>query len=190
MNNEEQIEELQKEKQFILEVLKRITPDTSWHGETYSDDKSIDNIDTLEDMIFFLLDELFIDSTVPAGNKGNYSYEAIARKKQKIISFVKEEYFDIKEEREKITLKEFWNSEENLAIHCKTKEQADNLCKAFDRLGKKWKNGASYALDNCFSCIDETCYCNNRTWCDKSNLIDLGWKVYDFEDVIIEEDDK
>ena len=83
------------DKEFILEALKRITPDTSWHGETHADNISIDNIDTLEEMIYFLLDELFMDSTVPAGNRGNGSYETIARKKQKIISFVKEEYFDL-----------------------------------------------------------------------------------------------
>lgn len=88
-------EELQKEKQFILEVLKRITPDTSWHGETYSDDKSIKNIDILKEMIYFLLDELFIDSTVPDGNKGNGSYEAIARKKQMLIAFFKSFFEDV-----------------------------------------------------------------------------------------------
>lgn len=48
------------DKEFILEALKRITPDTSWHGETHADNISIDNIDTLEEMIYFLLDELFM----------------------------------------------------------------------------------------------------------------------------------
>ena len=86
-------------KEFILEALKRITPDTSWHGETNADNISIGNIDILEEMIYFLLDEFFLDSTVPAGNKGNYSYEAIARKKQRVINYIKEEYFDIKEEK-------------------------------------------------------------------------------------------
>lgn len=85
-------------REFILEALKRITPDTSWHGETFADIKSIDNIDTLEEMVYFLLEELFNCSSVPAGNKGNGSFETIANKKQKVISFIKEEYF--KEELE------------------------------------------------------------------------------------------
>lgn len=89
--------------------------------------------------------------------------------------------------KDKITIKEFWNSEEKLAIQCKTKEQADNLCMAFDRLGKKWKDGTSYALKNFFNIIDKTCYCNDRTWCDKGNLLDCGWKVYEFEDVVFED---
>lgn len=84
-------------RDFILEVLKRITPDTSWHGEAYVDTKSIDNIDTLEEMIYFLLNELFNYSSVPEGNKGNGSFEAIANKKQKIISFIEEEYFNLVE---------------------------------------------------------------------------------------------
>lgn len=86
-----------EDKEFILEALKRLTPNTRWHGETYADDISLDNLDILDEMIYFLLDELFINSIVPDGNKGNYSYEAIARKKQKIISFIKEDYFDLEE---------------------------------------------------------------------------------------------
>lgn len=89
-----------EDREFILETLKRITPNTSWHGESYADDISMDNIDTLEEMVYFLLDELFNCSTVPEGNKGNGSFEAIARKKQKIISFIKEEYFSTGEDDE------------------------------------------------------------------------------------------
>lgn len=88
-----------EDKDFILEALKRLTPNTSWHGETNADNISMDNIDILKEMVYFLLDELFRDSIVPAGNKGNYSYEAIARNKQNIISFIKEEYFDLQEDK-------------------------------------------------------------------------------------------
>lgn len=94
MNNEEQTEKFKKDREFILEALKRLTPDTSWYGETNTDNKSIKNIDILEEMIYFLLDELFIDSIVPDGNKGNGSYEAIARKKQSIIAFIKKDFFE------------------------------------------------------------------------------------------------
>lgn len=100
MNNEEQSEEFKKDREFILEVLKRITPDTSWYGETNTDNKSLKNIDILEEMIYFLLDELFVNSTVPDGNKGNYSYEAIARKKQSIIAFIKKDFFEIGEKED------------------------------------------------------------------------------------------
>lgn len=87
-----------KNREFTLEALKRITPDTSWHGESCADGNSLTNIDTLVEMLYFLLDELFADSIVPQGNKGNWSFEAIARQKQKIISYIKEEYFDSNKE--------------------------------------------------------------------------------------------
>ena len=87
-------------KEFILEALKRLVPDTRWHGETYADDASLDNLDTLEEMAYFILDNLFMNSVVPPGNKGNWSFEAIARQKQRIISYIKEEYFDISSGKE------------------------------------------------------------------------------------------
>lgn len=85
-------------EEFILEALKRITPDTSWYGESNADNKSIKNIDILEDMIYFLLGELFKYSIVPAGNKGNYSFEAIAKRKQKVFNSIKGNYFETPEE--------------------------------------------------------------------------------------------
>lgn len=39
-----------------------------------------------------------------------------------------------------ITLTEFWNSEEELSIHCDTEEQAKKLLKAFDILKNKKVN--------------------------------------------------
>ena len=85
-------------EEFILEVLKRITPDTSWYGESNADNKSIENIDILEEMIYFLLGELFKYSIVPAGNKGNGSFEAIAKRKQKVFNSIKGDYFETNEE--------------------------------------------------------------------------------------------
>lgn len=85
-------------EEFILEALKRITPDTSWYGETNSDNKSLKNIDILEEMIYFLLGELFKYSIVPAGNKGNGSFEAIAKRKQKVFNSIKGDYFETVEE--------------------------------------------------------------------------------------------
>lgn len=85
-------------EEFILEALKRITPDTSWYGETNSDNKSLKNIDILEEMIYFLLSELFKYSIVPAGNKGNGSFEAIAKRKQKAFNSIKGDYFETAKE--------------------------------------------------------------------------------------------
>ena len=47
-------------------------------------------------------------------------------------------------EDNKITLEEFWNSKEKLAIHCDTEEKAIKLLRAFNKMGKKWKSRDSY----------------------------------------------
>lgn len=79
------------DREFILEAVKRLLPDTQWHGESYLDGKSIDNLDILREIIEIVLDELIGDSVVPEGNKGNGSFEAIAMRKQTIISEVLED---------------------------------------------------------------------------------------------------
>lgn len=88
--------------------------------------------------------------------------------------------------KDRITLKEFFDSKEKVAIYCKTEDQADNLCIAFNSLGKTWLDGTSYALENCFNCVDEICYCNDGMWCDKSSLKDNNWKIYEYKDIIFE----
>lgn len=47
-----------------------------------------------------------------------------------------------------MTVKEFWESERKLGIHCDTKEKANKLLKKFHELGKKWNSGMSYLKDS------------------------------------------
>ena len=88
----------------------------------------------------------------------------------------------------KIKLTEFWNSKENLAIHCNTKEKANELLKAFDKLGKKWSNGMSY-LDVDYYTLDyglyyrNTCYSNHNKFNGYSNYKSHDYTIYEFEDV-------
>lgn len=88
-------------------------------------------------------------------------------------------------EDNKITLKEFWNSKEKLAIHCDTEEKANKLLKAFDKLGKEWRSGNSYLELNCWNSYQkDICYNNDNgyssiNWCKENNCI-----IYEFEDVI------
>lgn len=93
----------------------------------------------------------------------------------------------------KITLKDFWNSDEKLAIHCDTEEKANKLLEAFDKFGKKWKYGQSY-LKNIlwYSCQDKTCYDNSNRygsiyWYKGYEYTGDEYKIYEFEDVIFEE---
>lgn len=75
------------DREFILEAVKRLLPDTQWHGESYLDRKSLDNLDILSDILEIVLDELIGYSYVPEGNKNNGSFNAIAGKKQEIITW-------------------------------------------------------------------------------------------------------
>lgn len=169
-----------EDKEFILEALKRITPDTSWHGESYADDKSLDNINILEEMIYFLLDELFIDSTVPEGNKGNGSFRAIAKRKQKAIQYIKEEWLN-----RSITLKEFLNSNVKLAIRCRTEEEAAKLIRAVNKSDKgRLYNSIKDTMIAAWKCYGEdTCYSNDGGCGPISAFTDADYAIYQFEDI-------
>ena len=65
------------------------------------------------------------------------------------------------QEELKMTLKEFFESKQLLAIHLKTKEQSIIFSKEADKLGKKWGSGASYVEFNFWDGDKEkTCYDN------------------------------
>lgn len=90
-------------REFVTEAVERLLPGTQWNGDSYLDSKSLDNLDVLKDILEFVVDELTWDSIVPEGNKGNASYMAIAKKKQKVISWAMEKLgnysldYDLKE---------------------------------------------------------------------------------------------
>lgn len=96
-----------------------------------------------------------------------------------------------KEEKNKmITLKEFFESDKKLAIHCDTEEKTRKLCKAFDKMGKEWTGSGSksYLKDNYWQFYkEETCYSNKGRFCSKEFYLNKNCKVYEFEDVKIEE---
>lgn len=169
-----------EDKEFILEVLKRITPDTSWHGETYADDKSIENIDILEEMIYLLLDELFICSTVPEGNKGNGSFKAIAKKKQDVIHCIKESWLD-----RSITLDEFLNTNVKLAIRCRTEEEAIKLITAVNKSDKErlYNSIKDTMIAACKYYGKDTCYSNDGGYGPISAFTDANYAIYQFEDI-------
>ena len=84
-----------------------------------------------------------------------------------------------------MTLKEFWDSEEKLAINCRTKEQANIFCKESHKLGERWTNGESYLTsDNMWNHHKEnTCYDNENQYTEKSWYLRKNYKVLNFEDI-------
>lgn len=94
----------------------------------------------------------------------------------------------MKKDNKKIVLKDFFESDKKLAIHCDTEEKANILLKVFDKLGKKWCSGVSYLEDNNWETSkEETCYSNKGAYCTKEFYLNKNYKVYEFEDVILKE---
>jgi hypothetical protein len=84
----------------------------------------------------------------------------------------------------KITLKEFWNSENKIAIHCKTTEEAKQLLNAFDKLGKSWSDGKSYlGMDHYNNYKEYTCYSNINGYCYIDWYKKNDFKIYEFDEV-------
>lgn len=85
----------------------------------------------------------------------------------------------------KITLREFFDSKDKLAIHCDTLEKAKTLLTAFDKMGKRWDIGGSYATNFRWSvCTNNTCYSNKGTFGDTPYYLEKNVPIYSFEDVI------
>jgi hypothetical protein len=84
----------------------------------------------------------------------------------------------------KITLKEFFESKQELAIHCDTEEKAKKLLSAFDKMGRKWRSGESYAeITNWEDYKEETLYYNDGCYADLDYGTEHNHDVYEFENV-------
>lgn len=94
------------------------------------------------------------------------------------------EKIKIKSKEYKITLKEFWESDRDLAIHCNTEEEAKKLLKAFDKLGKKWCEGDSYLADNHYK--QDVCYDNICDYGYYDSYKKCNYIIYEFGDVDLE----
>lgn len=92
------------EKEFRLEALRRLVPDTSWHGDFCLDRESLDNIEILDSMFATMLNELLRDCFVPEGNKDDGYYKLIASKKQEIIKNIRNVLEDYDDSRRKENL--------------------------------------------------------------------------------------
>ena len=88
----------------------------------------------------------------------------------------------------KITLTEFWSRKApGMVIHCDTKEKANKLLMAFDKMGKKWNSGTSYLSDNIYGVYKKrTCYSNNNEYCSYNWYEKNGYIIFEFDEVDLE----
>lgn len=88
----------------------------------------------------------------------------------------------------KITLREFWNSPNKLAIHCNTGLKAFILLKAFNAYGMCWDNNVKYTLESNYKVHGKTTgYTNCNTYCHIDFLKEYGYTIYEFEDVDLQD---
>lgn len=81
----------------------------------------------------------------------------------------------------KITLTEFWNSEDKLAIHCDTRKKADKFIEKSNKTDK-WGD-----FGNCYGVYKEkTCYCNEARFDELEYCRENNYTIYEFEDVDLE----
>ena len=83
-----------------------------------------------------------------------------------------------------MTLKEFWESKEKLAINCKSRRQSNIFCEESHKLGKKWKEGQSYLEENQWQdYLEDTCYDNENQYTERRWYLQQDYRVLDFEDI-------
>ncbi len=78
---------------------------------------------------------------------------------------------------------EFKNKDNKIAVHCKTEEEAKDLCKQMHEHGMKWCNGESYLKNTNYMRNEGTCYYGNgeyssRVFAEKYNYKILEWSDY------------
>jgi hypothetical protein len=72
------------DSEFIAEVINRLLPDTTWHGDSYADLKSLESIDIVERALKVVWKRLFEDLKIP-GQVGNASAESLMEKKKNVL---------------------------------------------------------------------------------------------------------
>lgn len=85
------------------------------------------------------------------------------------------------EKKYKITLTEFWNSKERLAIHCDTEEKANKFIKESNKTNK-WGDFGNYYEDY----KEKTCYSNDSDYYDLNSYKEDNYTIYEFDEVDLE----
>ena len=81
---------------------------------------------------------------------------------------------------------EFKDEKNNIAVHCKTEEEAKDFCKRMHEHGMKWCSGESYLKETYYSECEETCYIRgefSEYWYYKSN----GYEILEWSDYMQKE---
>jgi len=87
-----------------------------------------------------------------------------------------------------MTIKEFFESKDKLAIHCNTEEKAKKLLGAFDKAGHRWVTGDCYIADTAWGIYEEeTCYNNTGCYGSTNYFKECHYTIFEFEEIELED---
>lgn len=87
-----------------------------------------------------------------------------------------------------MTIKEFFESKNNIVIHCNTEAKAMKLLKVFDKMGHRWAAGNSYIEDICWEPYEEeTCYSNDGGFGNIAAFREYGYTILEFDEIEFED---
>ena len=76
-----------------------------------------------------------------------------------------------------------WKAE-NVCMHCRTREEAEDFCREMDVAGLRWRSGNSYLSWSCFEPYKEqTCYCFNKgTYESTGRAKNKGYQILEWSE--------
>ena len=87
-----------------------------------------------------------------------------------------------------MTIKEFFESKDTLAIHCDTEEKAKKLLKVFDNLGHRWTTGVRYTMFTSWEIYkEETCYTNDGCYGRIEYYRENNTTILEFDEIEFED---
>ena len=126
--------------------------------------------------------KLIEDSAICCDTIGKIEYVRY-HKKESTHTYIKFKQLDLKKIK-RITVYEFFNSKEKLAIHCDTKAKAKKLLAEFEKRGYEWCDGKKYVDDDSYDeQKSKTCYTNDKMYGSLEQCIEENFIIFEFEDV-------
>ena len=83
---------------------------------------------------------------------------------------------------------EFKDTNNIIAVHCKTKEEAEDFCKKMHEQGMKWNDGKTYLGHTNFdSYFDQMCYCGDGKYSRLKYAKEKGYIILEWSDYMQKE---
>ena len=77
----------------------------------------------------------------------------------------------------------FLNKNNKIAVHCKTKEEANDFCKQMNHYGLRWSTNSSYLKYNYYEAYGpKTCYSNQGEYCSLDYFENNNYRIFEWSD--------